>query len=142
VTTAGIWYACRRKLNQRVMNRTRRHLRAWASTWLVIQVLSLSALLPRDCCAAHRLHKGPAAHGAADEAACAMHPAQKPEPECSLRGTCNGPVLALPITTTSADPASTPFTLAPDTVFTEAAVALVARPTAIDVLSDTPPPRA
>ena len=35
----------------------RRHLRFGAATWLICHVLAFSALLPRDCCAAH-------AHGA------------------------------------------------------------------------------
>jgi hypothetical protein len=33
----------------------RRHLRAFAATWLVFQAAWLIALVPRDCCAAHRL---------------------------------------------------------------------------------------
>ena len=33
----------------------RRRLRFWVTTWLVFQVVSLSALVPRDCCAAHRV---------------------------------------------------------------------------------------
>ena len=37
----------------------RRRLRLWVAAWLVFQVASLSALVPRDCCAAHR----PAASG-------------------------------------------------------------------------------
>ena len=32
----------------------RRRLRLWVTAWLVFQVASLSALVPRDCCAAHR----------------------------------------------------------------------------------------
>ena len=40
------------------MHVVRRHLRFGAATWLVCHVLAFSALLPRDCCAAH-------AHGAA-----------------------------------------------------------------------------
>jgi hypothetical protein len=124
------------------MNGIRRHLRAWAATWLVIQALSLSALVPRDCCAAHRLHKTPATHAAGDEAACPMHAEKKPVPQCSLRGNCNGPVLALPIATTSAVLVSRPFTVLPDTALRPAAVTFEARPIATDIFPDTPPPRA
>ena len=35
------------------MRVVRRHLRFGAATWLVCHVLAFSALLPRDCCAAH-----------------------------------------------------------------------------------------
>ena len=36
------------------MTTLRRHLRICVATWLVFQVASPSALVPRDCCAAHR----------------------------------------------------------------------------------------
>ena len=42
------------------MRVVRRHLRFGAATWLVCHVLAFSALLPRDCCAAHA-HAGAAA---------------------------------------------------------------------------------
>jgi hypothetical protein len=35
------------------MRTVRRHLRSGAATWLVCHVLAFSALVPRDCCAAH-----------------------------------------------------------------------------------------
>ena len=41
------------------MRVVRRHLRFGAATWLVCHVLAFSALLPRDCCAAHT-HAGAA----------------------------------------------------------------------------------
>lgn len=31
----------------------RHHLRFWVTTWLVFQVVSVAALVPRDCCAGH-----------------------------------------------------------------------------------------
>ena len=70
----------------------RRHLRLWVAAWLTFQVVSLSAFVPRDCCAAHR----PPAQVQAAEASC-HHPQQAPEPapECSLRGGCNGPLSIL-----------------------------------------------
>ena len=63
----------------------RRRLRLFVVTWLFFQVTSLSAFVPRDCCAAHR----PVA-----EATDHCHqPA--PPPDCSLRGTCNVPEAVL-----------------------------------------------
>ncbi|MGE0360976.1 MAG: hypothetical protein AB7H93_14570 [Vicinamibacterales bacterium] len=42
------------------MRVVRRHLRLGAATWLMCHVLAFSALLPRDCCAAHA-HAAPVA---------------------------------------------------------------------------------
>jgi hypothetical protein len=74
----------------------------WAVTWLLCYVASYSALLPRDCCAAHAHRSRPTAAKAAEAAAdatCSLHHAPEPEPpppaECSLRGTCGGPIAAL-----------------------------------------------
>ena len=74
------------------MNLLRRHLRLWVAAWIAFQVVSLSAFVPRDCCAAHR----PPAHEQAAETAC-HHPQPVPEPtpECKLRGGCNGPLSIL-----------------------------------------------
>ena len=60
------------------MRMVRRHLRGGAATWLVCHVLAFSALVPRDCCAAH-------AHGAA-----AATPARPPSmiiPAHDMSGT-------------------------------------------------------
>jgi hypothetical protein len=82
--------------------------------WLVFQAASLSALVPRDCCSAHRHDAStvkPGCHQQADakldcpmEAAegirCPMHheaagAVQPATPDrCSMRGTCEGPVAA------------------------------------------------
>lgn len=59
----------------------RRKLRVIATTWLVLQVVWLTALVPRDCCAAHRpaekSHASPAATYCpmpdADGRPCPMH---------------------------------------------------------------------
>ena len=79
----------------------RKHLRGLATAWLAFQLVSLSAFVPRDCCAAHQAHKPPPA--AAADPSCAMqhgdHHAAQPAPpvrsECSLRGNCDGPMAAL-----------------------------------------------
>jgi hypothetical protein len=78
----------------------RKHLRLWTSAWLVCQIATYSALLPRDCCAAHAHRAKPveAAQESPDGATCAMHHAEpdpKPVEECSWRGTCGGPLSAL-----------------------------------------------
>lgn len=74
------------------MTLLRQHLRLWVAAWLVFQVVSLSAFVPRDCCAAHR----PPAQEQAGDPVC-HHPQQAPEPvpECTLRGGCNGPLSIL-----------------------------------------------
>jgi hypothetical protein len=92
----------------------RRRLRLWVAAWLMIQAASLSALVPRDCCAAHRPAasvKPPSCHEkiaalmcpmrAADGTPCPMHrgghgDAEQESPKkCSIRGTCAGPMAAL-----------------------------------------------
>jgi len=61
----------------------RRRLRLCATTWLVFQVAWLAALVPRDCCAAHR----PA------EKSC--HESAPSSTDCRLGGVCDGPMAAL-----------------------------------------------
>jgi hypothetical protein len=63
----------------------RRRLRLFVVAWLLFQVTSLSAFVPRDCCAAHR----PVAE--------ATDHCHKPAPpsDCSLRGSCNVPEAVL-----------------------------------------------
>jgi hypothetical protein len=102
------------------MTALRRHMRLWATFWLVFQVATLSAFVPRDCCTAHQekavsaspCHEDtPAAHCPmrnANGAACPMHSRSQTgshtdhrhheEPatsDCSMRGTCNGPLAAM-----------------------------------------------
>ena len=105
------------KLN-RGMTTIRRHLRMWATAWLVVQAGWVSALVPRDCCAAHQpatAHAKGSCHESAADAHCPMPSAdgtpcpmhrRQSEPgehhhrstktnECALRGTCEGPMAAL-----------------------------------------------
>jgi hypothetical protein len=74
------------------MNLFRRHLRLWVAAWIAFQVVSLSAFVPRDCCAAHR---PPAEAQAADPVCHHPQPAPEPAPECALGGGCNGPLSIL-----------------------------------------------
>jgi hypothetical protein len=99
----------------RSMATIRRHLRTWATAWLVVQAGWVSALVPRDCCAAHQpatVHANESCHESAAAAHCPMPsadgtpcPKHRPsEPrehhqsstnECAWRGTCEGPMAAL-----------------------------------------------
>jgi hypothetical protein len=99
----------------------RRRLRFWVAAWLVFQAGSLSALVPRECCMAHR-PEAASKHGcddqheqneqndraavvqcpmrAADGTPCPVHrhgdsdARQKARDRCSMRGTCDRPVSA------------------------------------------------
>ena len=92
----------------------RRRLRFWVAAWLVFQVASLSALVPRACCVPYRAaatDKKPDCHGnsaashcpkrAADGTPCPMHQSghhdaeEKPSDTCTMRATCDGPVAAM-----------------------------------------------
>jgi hypothetical protein len=86
------------------MFRFRRHLRLWTAAWLLVQMASLAALIPRDCCAAHPLAHSPMpaatpeAAAPSGDAACPMHREARaaertPPAACSMRGTCDGPDL-------------------------------------------------
>jgi len=91
----------------------RRHLRVWVAAWLVFQVATLSAFVPRDCCEGHRhaaeraetCHEPPPpAHCATageQGASCPMHghhpqaADDQPVPQCTMRGSCDGPMSML-----------------------------------------------
>ena len=101
------------------MRSLRRRLHGWVMAWMAFQVVSLSALVPRDCCEAHA-HKSTAssphhetvegAHcpmRAADGKPCPMHgeaashhdhgtvpeqsQATPTDEDCAMRGSCDGP---------------------------------------------------
>ena len=73
------------------MSSLRQLLRPWAAAWLVFQVLSLSALLPYDCCAAHRRAASDKVQECHEQA---PDEREKPSPDetCSMRGSCKGPI--------------------------------------------------
>jgi hypothetical protein len=73
------------------MTIVRRHLRLFVAAWLVFQVASLSALVPRECCLAHK----PVATDGHGKACHEAVPAPDNGKRCSLRGTCDGPMAAL-----------------------------------------------
>ena len=64
------------------MTRLRRHLRAWAMTWCLVQAAALASVLPVACCAAHE----PAA--AAETPPC--HEAARVT-QCPMRGAGGAP---------------------------------------------------
>jgi hypothetical protein len=72
----------------------RRHLRRGVAAWLVCHALTFTALLPRDCCAAHA-HGERAEAAPAGDAACPMHDGAAPAPSCAIAGTCQAPGAAL-----------------------------------------------
>jgi len=98
------------------MTLVRRHVRLFATAWVLFQATSLSALVPRACCLAHQMallsdcHEKAAPEASvstANEAAPPMHHdhghmheqssdrAPAPAHDCALRGTCDGPAAAL-----------------------------------------------
>jgi hypothetical protein len=142
------------------MTTIRRRLRLWVAAWLLFQVASLSALVPRACCVPHRAASSdqePNCHGnsaalhcpmrAADGTPCAMHqsghhsPEQKPSDRCSMRATCDGPVAALFALLANYGVLSDSFLIVPD-VHADS-VSLQTRLNLITRLAppDSPPPR-
>ena len=96
------------------MTTIRQRRRFWVAAWLVFQVVSLSALVPRACCVPSRAAAAetePDCHGnsaashcpmrAADGTPCPMHQSRHHDAEenssdrCSMRATCDGPVAAV-----------------------------------------------
>src|SRR5215471_12762752 len=142
----------------------RRHLRIFASAWILFQATSLSALVPRACCLAHQMaaladcHDQQQATAApAGDATPAMHhshahmghmpeqpPAAAPQPahDCALRGTCGGPAAALfaLLSTDGVLTDSIPATL--DVLATDSIVPSRDQLIPQFVSPDAPPPRA
>ncbi len=102
------------------MSLVRRSLRRGVVVWLACHALTFSALVPRDCCAAHGhgrsageqaaaadaappCHETPAAPepgehcqmASADGAACPMHRAPAASADCQMSGRCHAPESAL-----------------------------------------------
>jgi hypothetical protein len=140
----------------------RRRLGLWVAATLVFQVASLSALVPRDCCAAHGsaskvkapCHEEPAASHCplgtrdAETAACPMHGSSHQEAEqgpgssCSMRGACDGPMAALFALLSNYGVLTDSYEMRPAT--DAPIVVVVAReyPIARHAPPDPPPPRA
>lgn len=142
------------------MQSLRLHLRACTVLWLLCQTLSLAALIPTDCCAAHHVAAAAATAECHQEAAtpkpavcpmhgsdgddCPMHAADggagSAEP-CAMRGLCNVPASTLAMLI----PVPAVPSVAPAVRYVETSEALLASvsPTVDRALPhDTPPPRA
>lgn len=130
------------------MTSLRRNLRPWVTAWLLCQVAALSALVPRDCCAAHRPATVEKQHGGQDEAPCPLHKetttsADEPSnPRCSMRGTCAGPMAGLAALLSNQGVLSEPFAMLPD--LHESRITVPTRENLITRLAppNPPPPRA
>lgn len=128
------------------MRAVRRHLRAGVAAWLVCHALTFSALLPRDCCAAHA-HAAHAAAPTPDDASgnpCPMHHAPAPaQDDCRLAGACNAPAAALSAVLLQSGTPPAPLCLLPD-VWTPRvrSIPSAERPLALSAPPDPPPPRA
>lgn len=120
------------------MTTIRAGLRLWVTAWLVFQVASLSALVPRACCAAHRPPPSATEHMCHEAAA----PVEQPDAKCSMRGMCEGPMAALLALLSNYGVPADPFEMSPDLLAGPAAIH--ARESLIGRLAspDPPPPRA
>jgi hypothetical protein len=142
------------------MTTIRRRFRFWVPAWLFFQVASLSAFVPKDCCAAHRpaaidkasCHENTAAthcpKRAADGTPCPMHArghhdaGQQSSDRCSMRGTCEGPMAALFALLSNHGVLADSFEMSPD--LHAGSAAIHTRENLISRLAspDPPPPRA
>jgi len=145
----------------------RRRPQFWVAAWLIFQGSALYALVPRDCCAAHR-HGGdhqsaahqpvpaeaspaPSAHSD-DHAHVGHQMAPAPEPAnadpapvrgCVMRGTCDGPMAAvLAVLSTQGVPPIDAFRLVQESTATLVAGAAHEHPTSRLASPEPPPPRA
>jgi hypothetical protein len=140
----------------------RSYLRACTVLWLLCQTLSLAALVPTDCCAAHQVASAsasPDCHQAAagsGQAPCPMHTTAAGEcpmhtastgvtpdsaERCAMRGLCNAPASALAMLI----PVPGVLAVAPSVARFETSVPLVAiAPSMVQraLAHDIPPPRA
>jgi hypothetical protein len=141
------------------MSAIRCRLRLCTTIWLLCQVGSLLALLPRNCCAAHQqsaTSEGHSCHRQVAAAhcpmrstageACPMHrqqPAQGGATEtCTMRSSCDGPMAALLVLLSNHGVLTAPLTVVPD--FHVSSLVSPTREHLAGLLTppDSPPPRA
>jgi hypothetical protein len=133
------------------MTLIRRGLRASVAAWLVCQLVAISTIAARACCAAdnspstkcHSEAPAPSCPMRGDNgAACPMHRGAPVETECALRGTCAGPQL-LTATLFAAPAVPVPMaSILQDATQRGAEPLTGERPFPASVLPETPPPRA
>ena len=138
------------------MTTFRHRLHFWVAAWLIFQVATLSALVPQDCCAAHKAQHqkapdnttapGNAAHDG--HHAAMNHGTEQPAPkvpleQCVMRGTCKGPMSAVvALLSNQGVPPLDAFSIAPDLGVTVIAGATSEHITSRLASPDPPPPRA
>jgi hypothetical protein len=143
-----------------VMAVFRRHLRVWVAAWLVFQVATLSAFVPRDCCEGHRpaaersetCHEPPPpAHcaTAGDEGtSCPMHGHHQQAaddqtvPQCTMRGSCDGPMAMLATVLSNNGILTRTFAFLPAADSSRLAASTGERLSSQLLPPDAPPPRA
>lgn len=151
------------------MQFVRRHLRKGTSVWLMCHALTFTALVPRDCCAAHAHAAAPASsHGshaaasggvapcheaaapvsgahcemaAADGASCPMHAPGAAPADCRIIGTCHAPEAALAAVVLQAAVLVPSFAFGPQVSPTAAPPAPDESVGSLAVPPDAPPPR-
>jgi hypothetical protein len=141
------------------MTTVRRQLRVGVAVWIVCQAALLAALVPRDCCGAHQpvsKESGRSCHEtaavdhcpmrAADGTPCPMHresgAGRSSDDECTIRGTCGGPMAALVTLLSSPGVLTESHATMPAPGVSR--IAVPARDTAVSrpAPPDPPPPRA
>ncbi|HEY0875647.1 MAG TPA: hypothetical protein VGD94_19375 [Vicinamibacterales bacterium] len=147
-------------------------VRRVAAIWLMVQMAWLTALIPRDCCAAHQpmvsqeagchstgpaaqcpmrsadgipcpMHSAPVSHDAHGHEATGDHHASGDTPaRCVLRGSCAGPMAALLVLLANHGVLPEFTTAVPDVAVRPIVMAAVDRTAGHFVPPDPPPPRA
>jgi hypothetical protein len=135
----------------KIMAFLRRNLRVFVAAWLMVQAASLNALVPRDCCLAHRpaatschepavsaTHCPMRATGAAP---CAMHRGPV-RAACALSSACDGPMAALFTLLSNHGTLPAATATLPDAAVTSPVIAVRENVTGRFEPPDSPPPRA
>ncbi len=121
---------------------------------LAVQAILLLALVPRDCCAAHPPAAAASCHEAAtappcpmrgaDGTPCPMHAAAaagERGAECSIRGTCSGPMAAMLSQLSQVTILTEAATLLPDLAAATAPLPVSSPIASRPAPPDPPPPR-
>lgn len=142
------------------MRSVRRHLPRVVVSWLFCYAIAFTAVVPRDCCAAHAraAHHSPdaathdsthASHAVPshahcqmaehDAAACPMH---QPAAPCLMTGACDTPTAILQAVLLGPAVLSAPETFVPLTAPSPWLPSRHAQPVSLAIPPDAPPPKA